>query len=418
MKVKIGNESLWPFGDKIMNNKKKLLVFVICYMAYMSVYIARLNLSVASPGMRDAGIIDSVQIGILGSVFSIVFAIGRLLNGSIGDKTPPWIMISTGLVLVGVSNIAVGLFPPFAGIAFLWMTNAFAQSMLWSSVLCVVSSVYDERKAKNMTSYMVTSVAMGNIVGILLNTYIITAFGINFAFIVPGAITLLLSTAVAMSVNKIKALNTNEGRHISLIELFNERDIKIMMTPALLHGVIKDNISVWMTVYFVDRFAVDLEKSALFVLFIPVIGLLGRTVYPTVYKLCREREHLVSSISFVVCAICALPLAIDIVTPLSAAILLAIIYAAVSMINTSTLSIFPLQFTKTGNVSSVSGVMDLVTYSGAGIGSFVYGFIIKHMGYSPMYASWIVISILSVILIRPMFKENDLQCQIEERAEE
>lgn len=401
-----------------MNNKKKLLIFVICYLAYTSVYIARLNLSIASPGMRDAGIIDSVQIGILGSVFSIVFAIGRLLNGNIGDKTPPWVMISTGLLLVGISNIAVGFFPPFVGIAILWMTNAFAQSMLWSSVLCVLSSIYEEKKAKKMTSYMGTSIAMGNIVGILLNTYIITAFGINFAFIVPGTITLVLSTAVALSANKIKAPNTNAGKHISLIKLFNERDIKIMLWPALLHGVIKDNISVWMTVYFVDRFSVDLEKSAIFVLFIPVIGLVGRTVYSAVYKLCREREHLVSSISFVVCAICAVPLAIDFVTPLSAAILLAIIYAAISMINTSTLSMFPLQFITTGNVSSVSGVMDLVTYSGAGIGSFIYGFIIKHIGYSPMYASWVAISLLSIILLRPMLRKNNLQCKPEEREKE
>jgi len=82
------------------------------------------------------------------------------------------------------------------------------------------------------------------------------------------------------------------------------------------------------------------------------------------------------------------------------------IYAAVSVINTSMLSIFPMRFADTGNVSSVSGIMDLVTYSGAGVGSFVYGFTTKSFGYDFMFESWVVISVVSLVIVMLINKKT------------
>jgi len=44
--------------------------------------------------------------------------------------------------------------------------------------------------------------------------------------------------------------------------------------------------------------------------------------------------------------------------------------------------------------------MDLATYGGGGIGSLVYGFTIKAFGYTPMFVSWIVISVVSIFILR------------------
>lgn len=384
--------------------KKRALIFMIVYIAYTSIYVARLNLSMAAPGLKDAAILDSAQIGMLGSVFSVVFAIGRFLNGRLSDTKPPWTMICVGLALAGISNVAAGFFPPFVGMMLLWMVNAFAQSMLWSSVLCVVSSIYDEQKAKKMTSYMVTSVATGNIAAILLNTVIITKFGLNFAFVMPGAFTLIMSTFVFISIKKIKAPNADSKNHMSVHKLLDNKEIKMTLIPTFLHGIIKDNISIWMTVYFVDKFEINLEQSALFVLFIPVVGLVGRILYPLCHKLCKENEQKVALLAFAVCAVSAVPLAIGYATPFVAALCLSVIYAAASIINTSLVSIFPICYIETGNVASLSGIMDLATYMGAGVGSFVYGLIIDRAGYSPMYISWIVVSAASVLLLRKLIK--------------
>ena len=169
----------------------------------------------------------------------------------------------------------------------------------------------------------------------------------------------------------------------------------------MFHGAMKDNISLWMAVYFLDRFSVNLESSAWYVLLIPAVGLLGRLVYPFCYRLVKGQENLLSNICFALCAALAVVLCLQIQSPLLAAVCLSMIYALVSMINTSFLSMFPLRFTDDGLVSSVSGIADFATYLGAGIASAIYGFWIDGgtSGYFFMFTSWAVLSVLSIILL-------------------
>ena len=203
-------------------------------------------------------------------------------------------MLTAGLGVAGLSNILISFFPPFMGILILWLSNAYAQSMLWSSVLCVVSSIYDKETAKKKTSVMVTSVAMGNILSIIINTYLITKFGTKYAFAVPGFLTVVLGILVFISTKHIAPPTRNvEKKHISMWELIKRKDVFTMIIPATLHGVMKDNISLWMAVYIVDKFCVDLTTSSYYILMIPAIGFVGRTVYPAVYKLCKNRENII-----------------------------------------------------------------------------------------------------------------------------
>lgn len=389
-----------------MNNKRNGIIFFIIYLAYVSIYVARINLSMAGPELISGNVIDTVQLGILGSVFSTLYALGRLLNGGISDKTPPWIMLTIGLLAAGASNILIGFLPPFIGIFILWTTNAYAQSMLWSSVLCAVSALFDGETRKRMTSIMVTSVAMGNILAIVLNMFLITKFGVRFAFLIPGLFTVIMGVLVLITARDIKPEENTTKKHISMLQLVKNKEVLMMGVPAVMHGVMKENISLWMTVFVVDKYNVDLSVSSLYILLIPVIGFIGRTLYPFALKLCGEKENTVSSLGFIVCVVSAVLLCVDGVGMLLSVVLLSLIYTAVSMINTSILSIYPLKFLETGNVASVSGVMDFATYLGGGVASMIYGVVIASFGYVPMFVSWIVISIISVLMLMKINKNK------------
>ena len=382
-----------------MNSKRSGIIFFIIYLAYISIYVARINLSMAGPELINGNVIDTVQLGILGSVFSTIYAMGRLLNGGIGDKTPPWIMLTIGLAVAGASNILISFLPPFIGIFILWTTNAYAQSMLWSSVLCAVSAMFEGKTAKRMTSIMVTSVAMGNILAIIVNTFFITKFGVEYAFLIPGLFTLIMGVLVLITARDIKAEAQTTKKHISMFQLIKNREVLMMGVPAVMHGVMKENISLWMTVFVVDKYNVDLSVSSFYILLIPVIGFIGRTLYPFALRLCGEKENTVSALGFIVCVVSAVLLCVDGVGMLLSVVLLSLIYTAVSMINTSILSIYPLKFLETGNVASVSGVMDFATYLGGGVASMIYGVVIASFGYVPMFVSWIVISVISVLML-------------------
>lgn len=382
-----------------MKSKWNRAIFIIVYLAYTSIYIARVNLSMAGTELIAGDIVNTVQLGLLGSVFSTVYAMGRLVNGGLSDVKPPGFMITIGLCVAGLSNILISFFPPFIGIFLLWTTNAYAQSMLWSSVLCIISSIYEKRKAKQMTSIVVTSVATGNILSILLNTFLITEYGVKYAFLVPGMLNILLGAAVFLTTRDIEPVQENRKKHMSMLQLLKNKELCTMTVPAVFHGVMKENISLWMAVYIVDTYCVNLSTSAYYILLIPVIGFIGRTIYPVFYKLCKENENVVTLVGFIACIAFSVPLCFGRSNIVVSVLSLSFIYTAASLINTSMLSIYPMHYLSSGNVGSVSGIMDFATYLGAGIASVVYGVIIKQFGYLPMFLSWILISAISAVII-------------------
>ncbi len=380
-----------------MKRAKSNLIFLVCYLAYTSIYIGRLNFSMASPGLKESFILTQEQVGMIGSVFFVVYALGRVVNGYIGDRVSPWIMMSLGLLIAGASNLLIGFLPPFIGILLLWGSNAYAQSMLWSSLTRTISEIYEYEKAKKMMSYMISSVAAGNILAILVCTGIIGSLGLSFAFIVPGAILLVFALAVLLTVGRVKCKPVQAG-HLPMKELIKDKRIHSVALPTLFHGMIKDNISLWMTLFFMAQYNIDLEASAYFILLIPVVGLAGRMAYPFICGFYKEREYKIASHGFIICIAAALLLLIK-VPPIVAMIALSLIYAAVSIINGVFLSAFPLQFAVTGNQASVSGIMDFFNYFGAAIGSLVFGFITEHFGYSSMFLTYALVSVISVIII-------------------
>ena len=386
------------------------VVFWLLYIAYTAIYIARLNLSIAAPGLEAAGVLTAAQLGFIGSAFSVIYSCGRLFNGMVGDRLAPKLLIVTGLLLTGCANLLLGFLPPYLLIFTLWSLNAFGQSMLWSSLLQTVTTLYGKAGANKKTPILVSSVSVGNILGILLGNRL-AAFDLRAAFLIPGAMTVVCGLLVLYIAPPAPKLAASGG--FPFKALLTDKKIRGILLPAMFHGTMKDNIPLWMAMFFTARFAVDLEASPWYVLLIPTVGLAGRLLYPFCYRLSRGRENAISVLCFLVCAALAVSLCLPGITPLVAALCLSLIYALVSMINTSFLSMFPLRFADKGFVSSVSGIADFATYLGAGIASAIYGIFIDGgiAGYTVMFASWAVLSVLSVALLlpgKPFLKEEEV----------
>ena len=377
--------------------RRNVLIFCVFYLAYTAIYIARLNLTVANPVLVP-DLMSSAGFGLLGSVFSVVYAAGRLLNGALADRVRPAWMIGIGLFFTGAGNFALSFLPPYAGFLVLWALNAYAQSMLWSAMLRAISDLFDLRTAKRLSSILGTAVAVGNILGILLNTSIVARIGLSYVFLIPALSAIFFCLAVLLVSSGVKGQPVGERATGSFFGLLKSREIRAILPPILCHGVMKDNISLWMTAYFVAVFGIDLKQSAWFVVFIPLVGLAGRLLYPLCFRLAREREHLVSQGAFVVCLFSSVVLCLS-PSAILAAICLSLIYAAVSIINTSVLAIYPLRFSESGNVASVSGLTDFSTYLGAGISGWLYGYLIGSFGYFPMFLSWAILAVVGFALL-------------------
>ena len=125
---------------KISNKAKNaILLGALCSISYLAVYIARNVLSAVTPQMIENGF-SEVYIGKLSSVYFVVYAVGQLINGIIGDKIKARYMISLGLLLAGACN---ALFPFISewriGAILIYAMTGFFLAMIYGPLTKVIS---------------------------------------------------------------------------------------------------------------------------------------------------------------------------------------------------------------------------------------------------------------------------------------
>ena len=420
----------------MQKSMSKRQFFALSYFAYASIYIARLNLTIASPVMQEQGLLTSTQVGAMGGAFFLCYSAGQLLNGFLGDLFPPGKMVTAGLLLTAFGNILIGFLPPAGVILVLWGINGFAQSMLWGPLLRALAARFPGEKQAETASCLVSSVGVGSVLGILIASAAISFQDVRFAFLLPGFITALAGGAVYFffrvsppsghtdvssdlcftsrsgACRSIRARLTDAGFSRHRFSALCSPRLMILLLPAMFHGVLKDNLNLWAASYFADTYSLPLAELSFYVLAIPVLTLLGRLIYPFLLRLCRGREHTVSILALSITALCLIPLCLEGVAMVPVAVCLSLIAAAISVVNTSFLTVYPTRYTGCGCVSSVVGLMDFATYFGAGISSILYGHLLENNSYPLLFGSWLILTLLAVLFIiihNHMKKENSYE---------
>lgn len=374
------------------------IILIGSWVAYVSIYLGRLNLSIAAPLMEQNGILSGVQIGALGSCFFVTYALGQIANGYLGDKLNPKWMIMIGLIITGVSNILIGGRVGVGLIFVLWAINGYAQSMIWGPLLKILGNTYTEPKQQSKAAMILsTSAGVGSIVAILMATMNL-GIGYKAIFFVPGVVILLIAL-ISYKILPATHIQKIEKVHIPLYKVFVDKEVRKMLFPAMAHGVIKDNLNLWTPILFMTIYQIDVKEVAIYVFLIPVATFIGRIIFPYIYHKCGENEKTVAAVAFGICVFSLIPIMIGELPIWLITLLLSITALSISIINASFLTIFPLRFLESNNVASVSGVIDFVTYIGAAIGSATFGVLMTLWGYTSIMVLWIILAILSLGII-------------------
>ena len=164
--------------------RKVIGLGVVSVFSYLSSYYLRSLLSVATPNMLKTGEYTAEFIGLLSSVYFLVYAIGQLINGLVGDMIRPKYMITVGLTVTGIVVLSFPLVP------FAWMQVAcFALmgvglSMLRGPIMKMVS----ENLSKTKSRVICTCLSAASFAGPLVSSALAIIFKWNIMFIVAGVV--------------------------------------------------------------------------------------------------------------------------------------------------------------------------------------------------------------------------------------
>ena len=393
---------------KISDVRTGAILFGLCWVAYFTSYIGRLNYSAAISTMKESGVVMLSQAGTISMIYLFAYAFGQLVNGSLADRVKPQWMIFWGLLLSSIANMLMGLVPVYPWLLLFWGANGYFQSMLWPPIIRIIAERYDEeRRMKYMVDFA-TSMLLGTLASYLLSAGALKLWIWHSVFYIPAALLGIASVVWTLGYRYVegKVGDADESAPVQAeseqpksaagkrgtLRFIISSGSTIILIPVIIHGVIKDGITQWVPTYIYEQFDVSASFSTILTMVLPLINLAG--AYMARWADRRHPHHEIrASVIFFVLALLAIALLLPLgrYSALLTAGLFAIVTSSIMAVNTLYINFLPMHFEKQGKVATVSGFMNAVAYMGSALSTYVISILAERMGWGFTVNTWVVI---------------------------
>lgn len=163
---------------------------VIGYAVY---YFVRKNFSMAMPAfLEDLGY-TKTDLGLILTLFSIIYGVGKFLNGAIADRACARYMFALGLLFSAVVNVFFGMSSGIIAFGVFWLLNAWFQSYGGPASVRFLTHWYSPTELGFKWGIYSTAHQIGGAAIMILCGYLIPTYGWRSAFYVPAFIAVICS---------------------------------------------------------------------------------------------------------------------------------------------------------------------------------------------------------------------------------
>ena len=379
----------------------------MCAIAYLAVYLARNILSAVSPQMIESGVLSTEKVGTLSSLFFITYAIGQLINGTVGDKIKAKYMISFGLGLAGLCNLAFSLFAhiPYAPETAYGLTGFFLAMIYGPMTKLVSENTNPIYVARCSLGYNFSSFFGSPLAGLL-------AVGLTWqaAFSVSSAVLILMAIACftafqIMERHKIIQYGQYQkpkgsGGGVKL--LIKHRIIKFTLI-SIITGVVRTTVVFWLPTYLSQHLGFAADTAAL--LFTISTLLISAAAFLAIFIYERLNRNIDTTLllSFIVAAVSFL--LVYLLDHPVANIAFMIVAITASNCSASMLwNIYCPSLRDTGMVSGATGFLDFVGYMSAAISSSLFATASTTIGWGGLILVWLGLMVAGIVVALPLHK--------------
>lgn len=174
-------------------------------LVYTLYYVCRMTMGVVKQPLIDGGILTASQLGIIGSAFYFVYAIGKFANGFIADYCNIRRFMAAGLAVSAVVNLVLGLMGlwelplilVFVAFLLLWGINGWAQSMGSPPGTISLSRWFPLATRGTMYSIFSSTPQLGKAVSMIMTGFIVAVVGWQWGFVV-AAVCGVIGTVISL----------------------------------------------------------------------------------------------------------------------------------------------------------------------------------------------------------------------------
>ena len=390
------------------------ILSVLCPLIYFASYLTRKDYGVVLEAVISAEGITKAQAGFVETLALISYGGGQVISGILGDKFKPQNIILCGLGSTMVCNLLMPFCPNMITREIVWLFNGFAQSMLWPPLVRIMAATMNKDEYNDVCSNVNVAGNLGTVLLYLTSSLIwLKFFTWKYTFFSSAVICGLILTAWILGFRKINAENP----------LFSEKQVKeekektagskitfrmllasgfILIAVAIVaQGMLRDGITDWVPTFIKETFNINSENAILLSVAIPIFSVISLKLIGIINKKFVKDEVKGAGITFVIAAVCCVILTygtFKLQNQWITLIVSALVVGCMHAINFFLICIVPAQFEKYGMVSTMSGIINSLTYVGSAAALVGFGAISDKWGWNACVISWCCIAAVGIIL--------------------
>lgn len=168
-------------------------MFLGAIVGYGFYYTCRLPLSVTKSQLVGAGVLDTAQLGRIGSAHKIAYAVGKLVNGFLADRVHLGRFLMIGLFLSALLNLGFGQGSSYGLFLTLWIANGWFQAHGAPTCGVILSNWFGDAERGHRYAVWSLSHHLGEALTFSLTAWLVDRAGWRAGFLGPGIASLAIA---------------------------------------------------------------------------------------------------------------------------------------------------------------------------------------------------------------------------------
>ena len=303
--------------DKVRQDKvyKRLRMetFLSGTLGYDLYYVCRLSMGVMKQPLIEAGLLTATQLGIIGACLYWTYAVGKLVNGFLGDRANIKRFMALGLVLSASANFIMGILglnalngaitnsALFGAFAMCWGINGWCQSMGAPPAIVGLSRWFPLRIRGTFYGFFSASHNIGEGISFLVVGLVVATFGWKWGFF-GAALTGALGVALILlfmhdtpeskglpSIEVLAGEKSSDGTHPDAPTddmhrktlqkaVIRNPGIWVLAGASAFLYISRYAINEWGTIFLQEAKGYNLAGAAAIISINPIFGIIGTVV--------------------------------------------------------------------------------------------------------------------------------------------
>ena len=390
------------------------LLFWLCWIAYFSTYIGRLNYSASLTGIILSEGFSKGQAGMIGTAFFFAYGAGQFVSGFLGDRLAPKKMVFTGLMVSGLCNLAMAGAKGSGLMTAVWCVNGLFQAFIWSPMIRLMYEYYKTETRMKACVSLNSSVPLGTMAAYGLTALVIWLSGWRTMFVLAGAALIGTSLFWITGMKRVERYAAESGKMaempsgetggsakaaVNWKSLLIQSGFLFLMMALFVQGALKDGVTTWVPTYISETYGLSAILAITSTMVIPVFNLLGVYLASFANLHWFRNEVRTAGAFFVVSAAAILVLRLSSGRSMAVSFLmLALATTAMMAVNTMLIAVLPSYFGVIGRASSVSGLLNSSVYAGGAVSTYGIGALSVALGWNATIVIWFLMAAVSAVI--------------------